>query len=851
MDQYTVTGMSCAACVTRVEKAVEAVPGVDSVAVSLLTNSMAVEGTANPKKIMKAVSDAGYGAKPLGAPSAESGASSNSTLATAEEMLKDTETPKMVRRLVWSVVFTLILMYFSMGHMLWGWPVPEITANCVGQGLIQMLLAIVIMLINRKFFVNGFKSLWYRAPNMDALVALGSSASFLFSLYALFKAGSIMANEGKEASMVMMDSFYFESAAMILTLITVGKTLEAKSKGRTTDALKSLMKLSPKTATLVRDGAEVQVGIEEVSVGDVFVVRPGENIPVDGFVLEGSSAVNESALTGESIPVDKAEGDRVSAATVNQSGHLTCKATRVGNDTTLSQIIKMVSDAAATKAPVAKIADQISGIFVPMVIVIALAVFGAWMVTGAGVEHSLTRAIAVLVISCPCALGLATPVAIMVGNGKGAKNGILFKTAESLETTGKVGAVALDKTGTITSGEPTVTDVVPAEGIKKSDLLKAAFSLEQKSEHPLAKAVVSYGEAEAVSPLNITDFQALPGNGLSGRVNGKTLVGGSRSYMETLTEIPSALKEEAERLASAGKTPLFFALEKRLLGLIAVADVIKADSPKAIRELQNMGITVCMLTGDNETTARAIGKQAGVDEVVAGVLPDGKAEVVENLRKRFGKVAMVGDGINDAPALTTADTGIAIGAGTDVAIDAADVVLMNSTLADVPAAVRLSRQTLTNIKENLFWAFIYNVVCIPLAAGWYNSVFGVGWSLSPMVAAAAMSLSSFCVVMNALRLNLFDVHSTRKDRKRNFEQNQAAAVSSGKERNGMERVIKVEGMMCEHCEASVKKSLESIRKVESATADHKAGTVVLQLSGNVKEEKLKKAVKEAGYTYVG
>lgn len=843
MDQYTVTGMSCAACVGRVEKAVEAVPGVDSVAVSLLTNSMAVEGTADPKNIMKAVSDAGYGAKPLGAPTGENGTVSNSTLSNAEEMLTDTETPKLLRRLLWSLVFTLILMYFSMGHMMWGWPVPKLLANCVNLGLIEMLLAIIVMIINRKFFIGGFKSLWHRAPNMDALVALGSSASFLYSLYALLKAGYLMATEGPEASMVMMDSFYFESAAMILALVTVGKTLEAKSKGRTTDALKSLMKLSPKTATLLRDGEEVAVSIEEVAVGDVFVVRPGENIPVDGFVLEGTSAVDESALTGESIPVDKGEGDRVSAATVNQSGHLTCKATRVGNDTTLSQIIKMVSDAAATKAPIAKVADQISGIFVPMVLVIALAVFFAWMVTGAGVEYSLTRAIAVLVISCPCALGLATPVAIMVGNGKGAKNGILFKTAESLEAAGKVGAIALDKTGTITKGEPTVTDLVPANGIPAEELLAAAFSLEQKSEHPLAKAVVTYGAEQGVSPREVTEFQVLPGNGLTANMNGTVLRGGSGTYMASLLELPEKMKKMAEHLSGEGKTPLYFARDEELLGLIAVADVMKEDSPEAIRQLQNMGVRVCMLTGDNEVTAKAIGKEAGVDEVVAGVLPEGKANVIRSLQQKYGKVAMVGDGINDAPALTVADAGIAIGAGTDVAIDAADVVLMNNTLKDVPAAVRLSRQTLLNIKENLFWAFIYNLVCIPLAAGWYNAVFGVGWSLSPMVAAAAMSLSSFCVCMNALRLNLFNVHSTKHDKKKN--QN-----TDKKENDTMEKTIKVEGLMCEHCEASVKKALEGVRKVESATADHKTGTVVLQLSGNVKEEKLKKAVEEAGYTYV-
>ncbi len=841
MEQYKVTGMSCAACVARVEKAVQSVPGVDSVAVSLLTNSMSVEGDASPSAIAKAVSAAGYGAQPLGGRSDEK--PHNSAIANAEEMLKDTETPKLLRRLAWSVALTLVLMYFSMGHMMWGWPVPHLLANCVNLGLVEMLLAIIVMLINRKFFINGFSSLWHRAPNMDALVALGSSASFLYSLYALMKAASTMADFGAEASMKYMDSYYFESAAMILALITVGKTLEAKSKGRTTDALKSLMKLSPKTATLLRDGEEVEVGIEDVGVGDVFIVRPGENVPVDGVVLEGTSAVNESALTGESIPVDKAEGDVVSAATVNQSGYLQCRATRVGNDTTLSQIIKMVSDAAATKAPVAKVADQIAGIFVPMVMVIALAVFFAWMIAGTGVEHSLTRAIAVLVISCPCALGLATPVAIMVGNGKGAKNGILFKTAESLEAAGKVRTIALDKTGTITKGEPTVTDVVPGPGVDIAELMEAAYSLEQKSEHPLSKAVVAYGVEQETVAKDVSDFEVLPGNGLTGRMGDAVLNGGNEGFIAGVCDIPEKILAVAKHLSKEGKTPLYFAKNDRLLGLIAVADVMKEDSPEAIAQLQKMGIAVCMLTGDNEVTAEAIGKEAGVDRVVAGVLPEGKADAIKELQKEFGRVAMVGDGINDAPALTTADTGIAIGAGTDVAIDAADVVLMNSTLRDVPAAVRLSRQTLLNIKENLFWAFIYNIVCIPLAAGWYNAVFGVGWELSPMVAAAAMSLSSFCVCMNALRLNLFDVHSTKHDKATANRQNKGA--------NTMEKTIKVEGMMCQHCEASVKKELEKIRKVESATADHEAGTVVLQLTGDVKEEKLKKAVEEAGFTYIG
>ena len=840
MEQYSVSGMSCAACVARVEKAVSEVPGVDSVAVSLLTNSMAVEGTASAEAIRKAVSDAGYGAKPLGGPEAAS--TNSSTLADTEELLKDTETPKLVRRLVWSIVLTLVLMYFSMGHMLWGWPVPHLLANCVGLGLIEMLLAIVVMLINRSFFINGFKSLWHRAPNMDALVALGSSASFLYSVYALFRAGSAMADFGAEASMRYMDSFYFESAAMILALITVGKTLEAKSKGRTTDALKSLLALSPKTATILRDGEEISVPVESVSVGDVFVVRPGESIPVDGLVLEGSGAVDESALTGESIPVDKAEGDPVSAATINQAGYLRCRATRVGNDTTLSQIVKLVSDAAATKAPIARTADKVAGIFVPAVIGIALLVFLGWMIAGTGVEHSLTRAIAVLVISCPCALGLATPVAIMVGNGKGAKNGILFKTAESLEAAGKVRAVALDKTGTITRGAPVVTDIIPAEGVAEEELLSAAFSLEQRSEHPLAKAIVSYGEEHALAAEDVTEFTALPGNGLSARCGGQLLQGGSRSYLETVAELPEALRETAECLASEGKTPLFFAKSGTLLGCIAVADVMKEDSPEAVRQLQNMGITVCMLTGDNAATAAAIGAQAGVNEIISGVLPGGKANVIAQLKQRYGNVAMVGDGINDAPALTAADTGIAIGAGTDVAIDAADVVLMNSSLADVPAAIRLSRRTLTNIRENLFWAFFYNILCIPLAAGLYNALFGMQWELSPMVAAAAMSLSSVTVCMNALRLNLIDIRNTKHDK---------AIKPLRKEAGNMEKTIRVDGMMCEHCEAAVQKSLEKVRKVESAKADHKEGTVVLQMSGDVKEDKLKKAVEEAGYTYLG
>ncbi len=839
MDQYAVTGMSCAACVSRVEKAVEAVPGVDSVAVSLLTNSMSVEGNADPAAIAKAVSDAGYGARPIGGESAEQ--SHNSAVSAAEEMLKDTETPKLVRRLLWSVLLTLVLMYFSMGHMMWGWPVPRVLDNCVGLGLIEMALAVLVMLINRNFFISGFKSLWHRAPNMDALVAMGSSAAFLYSLYALFKAASVMAQSGAEASMPYMEHYYFESAAMILALITVGKTLEARSKGRTTDALKSLMKLSPKTATVLRDGNEETVGIEQVCAGDVFVVRPGENVPVDGVVLEGLSAVDESALTGESVPVDKREGDLVSAATLNTSGYLQCRATRVGNDTTFSQIVKMVSDAAATKAPVARMADKVAAVFVPAVIGIALLVFLCWMLAGTGVEHSLTRAIAVLVISCPCALGLATPVAIMVGNGKGARNGILFKTAESLETAGKTDAVALDKTGTLTEGAPVVTDVVPAEGVTEEELLSIAAALEGKSEHPLAKAVVAFAAEQELPVLSVADFAALPGQGLKGTLDGVNVLGASRSFMASAVGLTEDLEAAADRMAEEGKTPLFFAKDGRLLGCIAVADTLKEDSPEAIRQLQAMGLHVCLLTGDNETTAAAIGQKAGVDEIIAGVLPDGKAAVIEELKRRYGRVAMVGDGINDAPALTAADTGIAIGAGTDVAIDAADVVLMNSKLSDVPAAVRLSRQTLRNIRQNLFWAFFYNIICIPLAAGLYNALFHVGWELSPMVAAAAMSLSSFCVCMNALRLNLFDVHSTKHDKKR----------TSKKENATMEKTIKVEGMMCHNCEAHVQKALESIRKVESAVADHEAGTVVLTLSGDVKEDKLKKAVEEAGYTYLG
>ena len=849
MQQYTVTGMHCAACSASVEKAVKKVPGVTSCAVSLLTNSMGVEGTAEPAAVIKAVKDAGYGASVRGqeaAPAADASA------------LEDRQTPHLKKRLIASVAFLLILMYFSMGHMMWGWPLPGwFDGNHVAMGLVQLLLAGIVMVINQKFFISGFKGLIHRAPNMDTLVALGSSASFVWSTYALFAMTRAQVDGNEELVMHYMMEFYFESAAMILTLITVGKMLEARSKGKTTDALKSLMKLAPKTATLLRGGAEVSVPIAEVRKGDIFVVRPGENIPVDGIVLEGSSAVNESALTGESIPVDKAEGDKVSAATTNQSGFLRCEATRVGEDTTLAQIIKMVSDAAATKAPIAKIADTVSGFFVPAVISIAVVTTIVWLLLGREFGYALARGISVLVISCPCALGLATPVAIMVGNGLGAKNGILFKTAASLEAAGRTQIVALDKTGTITSGEPKVTDILPAEGVSETELLTLAAALERRSEHPLAKAVLAYTEANAMDGPEVSDFSALPGNGLSARLDGAEIFGGNAALIETKVAVPAVLKEKAAALAKEGKTPLYFGGAGRLLGVVAVADTIKEDSPRAIRELQNMGIRVVMLTGDNQRTADAIGKQAGVDEVIAGVLPDGKEAVIRQLQAS-GKVAMVGDGINDAPALTRADTGIAIGAGTDVAIDAADVVLMNSKLSDVPAAIRLSRATLRNIHENLFWAFLYNTIGIPLAAGVFIPF---GLTLNPMFGAAAMSLSSFCVVSNALRLNLFDLHSTKHDHKaKNAVSLPAAPVqpavedhttSNVKEDNVMKKTLHVEGMMCGHCEARVKKALEALPEVSEAVVSHEAGTAIVTLSADVSDETLKKAVEDQDYKVTG
>ena len=854
MEQYTVTGMSCAACSARVEKAVKAVPGVTSCSVSLLTNSMGVEGTASASAIVKAVQEAGYGASPKAAaaeiPSAELDA------------LADHETPRLKKRLIASLVFLAVLMYFSMGHMMWGWPLPHwFDGNHVAMGLVQLLLAGIVMVINQKFFISGFKGLLHRAPNMDTLVALGSSASFLWSTYALFAMTRAQVDGNNALVMHYMMELYFESAAMILTLITVGKMLEARSKGKTTDALKSLMKLAPQTATLLREGAEVTVPIAQVKKGDLFVVRPGENIPVDGLVLEGSSAVNESALTGESIPVDKTAGDKVSAATTNQSGFLKCEATRVGEDTTLAQIIRMVSDAAATKAPIAKIADTVSGFFVPAVISISVLTTLVWLLLGREFGYALARGISVLVISCPCALGLATPVAIMVGNGLGARNGILFKTAASLEAAGHTQIVALDKTGTITSGEPRVTDILPAEGVSESELLTLAASLEQKSEHPLAKAVLAYAETETIACPDVTDFAALPGNGLSARLDGMEIYGGNAEFIATKASVPAELQAEAARLAAEGKTPLFFGGAGRLMGVIAVADTLKEDSPRAIRELQNMGIRVVMLTGDNQRTADAIGRQAGVDEVIAGVLPDGKEAVIRRLQES-GKVAMVGDGINDAPALTRADTGIAIGAGTDVAIDAADVVLMNSRLSDVPAAIRLSRATLRNIHENLFWAFIYNIIGIPLAAGVFIPF---GLTLNPMFGAAAMSLSSFCVVSNALRLNLFDLHSTKHDRKPKSAalpaapvqpaaaENTAEPVSAPvvKEDNTMKKTLHVEGMMCCHCEARVKKALEALPAVDEAVVSHEAGTAIVTLNAEVSDADLKKAVEDQDYKVTG
>ena len=856
MEQYNVTGMSCAACSARVEKAVKKVPGVTSCSVSLLTNSMGVEGTASPAAILSAVQEAGYGASPKNA-SARKASGASADL----DALADRETPKLKRRLIASLGFLLVLMYFSMGHMMWGWPLPHwFDGNHVAMGLVQLLLAGIVMVINQKFFINGFKGLIHGAPNMDTLVALGSMASFVWSTYALFAMTRAQVDGNDELVMHYMMEFYFESAAMILTLITVGKMLEARSKGKTTDALKSLMKLAPKTATLVRDGAEVTVAIADVQKGDVFVVRPGENIPVDGVVLEGTSAVNESALTGESIPVDKAVGDKVSAATTNQSGFLRCEATRVGEDTTLAQIIKMVSDAAATKAPIAKIADTVSGFFVPAVISIAVVTTIVWLLLGHELGYALARGISVLVISCPCALGLATPVAIMVGNGLGAKNGILFKTAASLEAAGRTQIVALDKTGTITEGAPRVTDLLPAEGVTETELLTLAAALESRSEHPLAKAVLADAEAKAITPPEVTDFAALPGNGLAAKLDDMDIYAGNAAFIQTKLTLPAALAQQAEKLASEGKTPLFFGGAGRLLGVIAVADTIKEDSPEAIRQLQNMGIRVVMLTGDNQRTADAIGRQAGVDEVIAGVLPDGKEAVIRQLQAS-GKVAMVGDGINDAPALTRADTGIAIGAGTDVAIDAADVVLMNSKLSDVPAAIRLSRATLRNIHENLFWAFIYNIIGIPLAAGLFIPF---GLTLNPMFGAAAMSLSSFCVVSNALRLNLFDLHSTRHDHKtaspaaapvqsaaENNKKSDAEAPEVKTEDNPMKKTLKVEGMMCGHCEARVKKALEALPEVDEAVVSHEAGTAIVTLNAEVADDVLKNAVEAQDYKVTG
>ena len=852
MEQYSVTGMSCAACSSRVEKAVSKVPGVTSCSVSLLTNSMGVEGTATSDAIISAVEAAGYHAEKKG-----TGTKGNQGSAAKDDaLLKDTETPKLKKRLFASVGFLLVLMYFSMGHMMWNWPLPSFFAgNHVAMGLLQLLLTVIIMVINQKFFISGFKGLLNKSPNMDTLVALGSGASFLYSVYALFAMTDAQVKGDMAAVMAYMHEFYFESAAMILTLITVGKMLEARSKGKTTDALKSLMKLAPKTAVLLQDGQEVTVSIEEVQAGDIFVVRPGENIPVDGIVLEGNSAVNEAALTGESIPVDKAEGDKVSAATVNQSGFIKCRATRVGEDTTLSQIIQMVSDAAATKAPIAKIADKVSGVFVPAVITIAVITFIVWMLAGQPFGYALARAISVLVISCPCALGLATPVAIMVGNGMGAKHGIMFKTAVSLEETGKMQIVALDKTGTITSGEPKVTDIIPAEGVSEEELLQMAFALEKKSEHPLAKAILLEAERQKVRAEEVSDFQALPGNGLKASLHGSRLFGGNMKFISEICKISEKQKRQVEALAEDGKTPLFFAKEDRLLGVIAVADVIKEESARAVKELQNMGIRVVMLTGDNERTARAIGRQAGVDEVIAGVLPEGKESVIRSLKEK-GKVAMVGDGINDAPALTRADMGIAIGAGTDIAIDAADVVLMKSKLDDVPAAIRLSRATLRNIHENLFWAFIYNIIGIPLAAGIWIPVFG--WQLNPMFGAAAMSLSSFCVVTNALRLNFFGMYDAKKDKKIKNQvtlqtvnaKSQMQNKSKEKENHAMEKTMEIKGMMCGHCEATVKKALEALPQVEEAIVSHEKGTAVVKLNAEIADETLKKTVEDKDYQVV-
>ena len=845
MEQYTVTGMSCAACSARVEKAVSAVPGVASCSVSLLTNSMGVEGSASAEDIISAVENAGYGAQKksgakLGADAGQGSSAHGSSdmYREAEEALKDKETPKLKKRLIVSVIFLVVLMYFSMGHMMWGWPLPKFfDGNHVAMGLVQLLLTVVIMVINQKFFISGFKSLFHGAPNMDTLVALGAGASFLYSVYALFAMTDAQVKGDAELVMSYMHEFYFESAAMILTLITVGKMLEAHSKGKTTDALKSLMKLAPKTAVVLNDkNEEVEVPIEEVGIGDIFVVRPGENIPVDGIIIEGNSAVNEAALTGESIPADKAEGDKVSAATTNQSGYIKCKATRVGEDTTLAQIIQMVSDAAATKAPIAKIADKVSGIFVPAVITIAVVTIIVWLLVGQTIGFALARGISVLVISCPCALGLATPVAIMVGNGMGARHGILFKTASSLEIAGRTQIIALDKTGTITNGAPVVTDIFPEKGNTEDELLRLAASLEAKSEHPLAKAINERAAELKINIMDAVDFAAMPGNGLSAKVDGQAVHGGNIKYIMQCAAVSDETKTRSEKLADEGKTPMFFEAEGKLLGIIAVADTIKEDSREAISQLKGMGIHVVMLTGDNEKTARAIGAQAGVDEVIAGVLPDGKESVVRKLQKQ-GKVAMVGDGINDAPALTRADTGIAIGAGTDVAIDAADVVLMKSRLLDVPAAIRLSRQTLKNIHENLFWAFFYNVIGIPLAAGLYISL--LGWKLNPMFGAAAMSLSSFCVVTNALRLNLFKLYETKHDKK--------IKQAKREETKEMTKTMKIEGMMCGHCEARVKKTLEAIDGVTEAVVSHEAGTAVVTLASDVADETLKDAVEAQDY----
>ena len=842
MEQYSVTGMTCAACQARVEKVVSNVPGVTDVSVSLLTNSMGVEGTATSADIVAAVEKAGYHASVKGAQMESS---------QGAEALADTETPKLLKRLIISLIFLMPLMYLSMGHMMWNWPLPGfLNNNHVGMGLAQLLFTVIIMVINQRFFISGFTSLIHRAPNMDTLVAMGATAAFGYSTYALFAMTVAQTVGNDKLVMSYMHEFYFESAAMILTLITLGKTLEAYSKGKTTDALKSLMNLAPKMATVVRNEQELLISADQVKKGDIFLVKPGESIPVDGIVLEGNSAIDEAALTGESIPVDKAVGDTVSAATINQSGFIKCEATRVGEDTTLSQIIKMVSDAAATKAPIAKIADKVSGIFVPAVITIAIITIIGWLLAGESVGFALARGISVLVISCPCALGLATPVAIMVGNGVGAKHGILFKTAVSLEEAGKVDIVALDKTGTITNGQPKVTDILPVDGISEQELLETAFSLEKKSEHPLAKAIVEYGEEKNFTVSVVDNFKAVPGNGLTGTLNEETLIGGNLLFIEKSLSISKELKHSAEQLASAGKTPLFFAKENRLLGMIAVADVIKEDSPQAIKELKAMGIHVVMLTGDNERTAKAIGEQAGVDNVIAGVLPDGKESVIQALGKK-GKVAMVGDGINDAPALTRADVGIAIGAGTDVAMDAADVVLMKSKLADVPAAIRLSRGVLRNIHENLFWAFFYNTIGIPLAAGLLIPV--LGWKLNPMFGAAAMSLSSFCVVTNALRLNLLNIRSTKKDKKKknaidvsliNINNNEK------KEVNEMTKTMNIKGMMCGHCEATVKKALEALPEVASAEVSHEKGTAVVTLEKEIADDVLKKTVEDKDYEVV-